>query len=74
MPWGGVPFPKMVRLKRGEVVAFSYIVYKSRAHRDKVNAKVQKDPSMSPEKWKDAPMPFDMRRMAFGGFKVIVGG
>ncbi|OGK19153.1 RNA signal recognition particle [Candidatus Roizmanbacteria bacterium RIFCSPLOWO2_12_FULL_40_12] len=65
-------FPKMVKLKSNEVVIFSYIVFKSRAHRDSVNKKVMKDPSMSEEAWKDKPMPFDMKRMAFGGFKVIV--
>ena len=71
-PWGGVPFPRMVRLKKGETVVFSYIVYKSRAHRDRVNAKVMKDPYMSDPKWKDRPMPFDTRRVTYGGFKIIV--
>lgn len=65
-------FPKMAKAKPGEVVAFSFIVYKSRAHRDKVNAKVMKDPAMNDPKYKDMPMPFDMKRMAFGGFKTIV--
>ncbi len=69
-PWGA-PFPKLLKLKPGETVIFSYIVYKSRAHRDQVNAKVMKDPIMS-SGMKDKPMPFDMKRMAFGGFKVIV--
>lgn len=70
---GMVPmFPKMTNLKRGEVVIFSFIVFKSRKHRDQVNAKVMSDPSMSPEEWKDKPMPFDMKRMAYGGFEVIV--
>lgn len=63
-------FPKMAKLKRGEVLCFSYIVFRSKAHRDKVNAKVMKDPSM--DKYKDKPMPFEMKRMAYGGFKVIV--
>lgn len=65
-------FPKMLGLKRGELVVFSYIVFKSREHRDQVNAKVMQDPAMSPEAWKDKPMPFDMKRMAYGGFKVLV--
>ena len=65
-------FPKMAKLKKGETVWFSFIVYKSKAHRNKVNAKVMKDPMMNEENWKDKPMPFDMKRMAYGGFKVIV--
>jgi len=66
-------FPKMAKAKPSETVWFSYIEFKSKAHRDQVNAKVMKDPSMSPESMKDTPMPFDMKRMAYGGFKVIVG-
>lgn len=65
-------FPKMVKTKPGEVVIFSYITYKSRAHRDQVNAKVMKDPMMNDPKYKDMPMPFDMKRFAYGGFKVMV--
>ncbi|MEX2054744.1 MAG: DUF1428 domain-containing protein [Candidatus Andersenbacteria bacterium] len=65
-------FPKAVNLKPSETVVFSYIVYKSRAHRDRVNAKVMKDPLMNDPKYTDKTMPFDMKRMAFGGFKVIV--
>ena len=63
-------FPQSVNLKPDEVVVFSYIVYKSRAQRDKVNAKVMKDPMFSGMDPKT--MPFDMQRMFFGGFKVIV--
>ncbi|HEU4605561.1 MAG TPA: DUF1428 domain-containing protein [Nitrososphaera sp.] len=66
----GMPFPRMMKLKRGETVFFSWIVFKSRAHRDSVNAKVMKDPrlgNMDPK-----TMPFDMKRMAYGGFKVLV--
>jgi uncharacterized protein YbaA (DUF1428 family) len=66
----GVPFKRMAKVKRGETVFFSYIVYKSRAHRDRVNAKVMKDPSMKNMDMKD--MPFDVKRMAYGGFKVLV--
>ncbi|MGH9777522.1 MAG: DUF1428 domain-containing protein, partial [Candidatus Acidiferrales bacterium] len=70
--WATIKFPRTVRLKRGETVVFSFIVYKSRAHRDHVNARVMKDPIMSDPAWKDKPMPFDMKRMAYGGFKVLV--
>jgi uncharacterized protein YbaA (DUF1428 family) len=61
-------FPRSVELKRGETVVFAWIVYKSRAHRDRVNAKVMKDPRMNGQK----DTPFDMRRMIFGGFEVVV--
>ena len=68
---GVVPFPRRIRLRRGETVMFSWIVFKSRAHRDRVNARVMKDPrlasSMDPK-----TMPFDVKRMVYGGFKVIV--
>jgi uncharacterized protein YbaA (DUF1428 family) len=64
-------FPRSVKLKRGETVFFSYIVYKSRADRDRVNAKVMKDPRITGMgDMKD--MPFDARRMIYGGFKVLV--
>lgn len=64
-------FPKLLTLKPGEVVIFAYILYRSRAHRDRVNAKVMADPLM--KKYETMPMPFDMRRFATGGFEVIVG-
>ena len=70
--WTKLTFPKMAKLKPGETVWFSFIVYKSKAHRDKVNAKVMKDPMMTDPKYKDKPMPFDMKRMAYGGFKAVV--
>ena len=66
-------FPKIVKAKTGETVWFSYIVFKSRAHRDMVNAKVMKDPAMNDPKWASMPMPMDPKRMAYGGFKVAVG-
>ena len=70
---GLVPmFPKMTDLKKGEVIIFSFIVFKSRKHRDQVNAKVMKDPLMTEQNWEDKPMPFDMKRMAYGGFEVMV--
>ncbi|PIR83949.1 DUF1428 domain-containing protein [Candidatus Kaiserbacteria bacterium CG10_big_fil_rev_8_21_14_0_10_51_14] len=65
-------FPKMAKLKKGETVWFSYIVYKSRAHRDQVNKKVMAEMNKQAAKYKDVPMPFDMKRMAYGGFKVEV--
>lgn len=67
-------FPKALKLKPTEVAVFSYVTFKSRAHRDAVNAKVMKDPAMNDPKYKDKPMPFDMKRMVYGGFKVIVSG
>jgi uncharacterized protein YbaA (DUF1428 family) len=66
----GLPFPRLAKAKRGEAVMFSWIVYKSRAHRDRVNAKVMKDPRIT--RTMQAPMPFDVKRMAYGGFRVIV--
>lgn len=63
-------FQMAVKLKKGEVVLFSFITYKSRAHRDRVNKKVMADPriaNMGPDK-----MPFDSKRMIWGGFKSIV--
>lgn len=65
-----LPFPKMVKLRKGETVWFSYILYKSRKHRDAVNARIMKEMSAHPEHMKK--MPFDTKRMAYGGFKVIV--
>ena len=64
-------FPQSVKLKRGEVVVFSFIVYKSRRQRDRIMAKIMKEPRfkkyMDPKK-----MPFDGKRMFWGGFKAIV--
>ncbi len=64
-------FPQSVKLKAGEIVIFSYIVFKSRAHRDRVNAKVMKDPRLA-KMMNPKAMPFDGKRMFFGGFKSIV--
>ncbi len=69
---GILAFPKMAKTKPGETVVFSFIVYKSRAHRDKVNALVMKDPYMSPENMDGKDMPFDLKRMAYGGFEALV--
>ena len=68
-PKWGTPFRRMMKLKPGETVVFSYIVYKSRAHRDRVNAKVMREMEKT-EMPKD--MPFDLKRMVYGGFRVLV--
>jgi uncharacterized protein YbaA (DUF1428 family) len=67
----GVPFPRQMKVRPGETVVFSYIVYKSRAHRDRVNARVMKDPQIR-NMCDPKDMPFDAKRMAYGGFKVLV--
>jgi uncharacterized protein YbaA (DUF1428 family) len=64
-------FPQSVKLKPGETVVFSWIVYKSRAHRDKVNAKVMKDPRLA-DMMDPKSLPFDGKRMIYGGFAVSV--
>jgi uncharacterized protein YbaA (DUF1428 family) len=71
-PKGVVPFGRMVRLQKGETVVFSWIMYKSRAHRDRVNARVMKDPRIA--KMMTQATPFDCKRMVYGGFRVIVKG
>jgi uncharacterized protein YbaA (DUF1428 family) len=67
----GMPFTALVRPKRGETIVFSFVVFKSRAHRDRVNARVIKDPRLA-DLIRPGAMPFDARRMAYGGFKVLV--
>ena len=66
-----LPFPRGIRTKPGETVVFAYVVYKSRAQRDRVNAKIMQDPRIhalcDPKQ-----MPFDCTRMIYGGFKTIV--
>jgi len=64
-------FPQSVKLKADEVVVFSYIVYKSRRQRDSVNKKVMSDPRLA-EMMDPKALPFDGKRMFFGGFKVLV--
>lgn len=66
-----LPFPRGIKSKPGETVVFSWILFKSRAHRDQVNAKVMKDPRLAKMMDADA-MPFDGKRMLYGGFKTIV--
>jgi uncharacterized protein YbaA (DUF1428 family) len=68
----GTTFPQIAGAKPGEAVVFSYILYNSRQHRDKVNARVMKDPYMTAPQQKEKEMPFDLKRMAYGGFDVIV--
>ena len=70
--WGCVPFLKLAGARRGETVIFSFIVYRSRAHRDAVNARAVKDPLMSPERMQKTRMPFELKRMAVGGFETMV--
>jgi uncharacterized protein YbaA (DUF1428 family) len=70
----GVTFPQIAGAKSGETIVFSYILFNSRQHRDEVNTKVMKEMDaewQKPEN-KDKPMPFDMKRAAYGGFNVIV--
>jgi uncharacterized protein YbaA (DUF1428 family) len=66
----GMPFTKLAKLKPSETVVFAWIVYKSRAHRDKVNSKVMKDPRLT--SMEGMKMPFDVKRMSYGGFKSLV--
>ena len=65
-------FPRSVKLKPDETVVFAYVVFKSRAHRDRVNAKVMKDPRLA-DMMDIKALPFDARRMFWGGFKTLVG-
>jgi uncharacterized protein YbaA (DUF1428 family) len=67
--FGVTPFPRSLKLKRGETVIFSWILFKSRAHRDRVNAKVMSDPRLAKM---PTPMPFDVKRMVYGGSKILV--
>ncbi len=67
----GMPYPKQLKLKPGETVVFAWILYKSRKHRDQVNAKVMQDPRLAAS-MKMKTMPFDVKRMCYGGFDVIV--
>ena len=67
----GTPFPQQIKLKPGETVVFAWVVFKSRAHRDRVNAKVMKDPRLN-DSMDEKSMPFDCKRMVYGGFNVMV--
>jgi len=66
-----MPFPRGIKSKKNETVLFSYILYKSRAHRDRVNAKVMKDPRLT-AMMENKDMPMDPNRMLYGGFTVAV--
>jgi uncharacterized protein YbaA (DUF1428 family) len=66
-PTFGVPFSRLLKLKPNETAIFAFIVFKSRAHRDQVNKKVMQDMGDVPK-----DMPFDMKRMVYGGFKTLV--
>ncbi len=68
---GMVSFPRLAKTRAGETVMFSWILYRSRADRDRVNAKVMKDPRLA-EMMDPKAMPFDPKRMALGGFRVLV--
>jgi uncharacterized protein YbaA (DUF1428 family) len=67
-----VQFPKIIKTKPGETVAFSWIVFKSRAHRDRVNAKVMNDPRLAKIMQQEKVVPFDCKRIVYGGFKILV--
>ena len=67
----GVPFTRQMKLKPGETTVFSWIVFKSRRDRDRVNAKVMKDPRLEAT-MEGKAMPFDVKRMVYGGFTVMV--
>jgi uncharacterized protein YbaA (DUF1428 family) len=67
----GVPFPRALKIKTGETVIFAWIVFKSRAHRDRVNAKVMKDKRLA-DSMAMSSMPFDIKRMVYGGFNLLV--
>jgi len=69
-PTFGAPFTRLLKLKPTETAVFAYIVFKSRAHRDQVNKKVMKEMSETSGIPKD--MPFDVKRMVYGGFKTLV--
>jgi uncharacterized protein YbaA (DUF1428 family) len=66
---GVIPFPKSLKLKPGETLVYAAVEFKSEAHRNATMKKIFADPELDPG---DKPMPFDFRRMVYGGFKVIV--
>jgi alkaline phosphatase len=69
-PKGMTPWTSRVKLKNGEVLVSSFVIYKSRKHRDQVNKSLMEDPKM--KKLMNDPMPFDMKRMLYGGFKTFI--
>jgi uncharacterized protein YbaA (DUF1428 family) len=70
-PAFGVPFGRCLKLRPGETVVFAYVLFRSRAHRDRVNARVMASMSKMKTPMK---MPFDVKRMVYGGFSVLVSG
>ena len=70
--WGGIAYPKVLKLKPGEKVFYSFILYRSKKQRDHVNKKVHEEFMKDQDKWKNKPTPFDMKRMGFGGFTSVV--
>jgi uncharacterized protein YbaA (DUF1428 family) len=64
----GLTFPKMCKLKKDETIVLAFVIYKSKTHRNQVNAKVMKDPRMR----MDIKMPFDMKRFSMGGFETMI--
>lgn len=69
---GIFPFTKLAKIKSGETVIFAFIVFKSKAHRNQVNKRVMKDPSMHGDATKEFGKVIDMKRFSYGGFKTIV--
>ena len=68
---GMAPFGRAARCRKGETVVFSFIIYRSRSQRDRINARIQADPRLK-AMMEGLGMPFDVRRMAYGGFRAIV--
>ncbi len=68
----GLPFKKLCKLKANETVVFAFVVYKSKAARNRINAKVLEDPRMQPKPGKKLAMPFDLKRFSTGGFTALV--
>ncbi len=68
----GMPFKKLCKLKAEETVVFAFVIFKSKADRNRINAKVYADPRMQPKPGTKFAMPFDMKRFSMGGFKALV--
>jgi uncharacterized protein YbaA (DUF1428 family) len=70
--WKGREFSKMVKNKPSETIIFAFIIFKSKSQRNHINKKVHEEMMRTKDKWENIPMPFDMKKMAYGGFKAIV--
>lgn len=68
----GKSFTKLAKAREGDLIIFAFITFKNKAHRNKVNKDVMSDPGMSPDNYDGKEMPFEMKNMAYGGFKVLV--